>query len=109
MTGRAGGYCSGSAVPGSANTFAGRSGGFGWARNRPAWGQGFGLGRRGWRDMVQTTGLAGRLRGSGFGLQGQTDPAAEKNLLQNRAATLQSELDLINSRLQAIDTEKSAD
>lgn len=55
--------------------------------------------------MVQTTGLAGRLRGGGFGLQGQTVPAAEKNLLQNRAAALQSELDLINSRLQAIDTE----
>ena len=102
MTGRAGGYCSGSTVPGFDNTFTGRGGGFG--RNCPAWGQGPGTGRRAWRNMAQTPGSAGRLRGS-FGLQRQADPVAEKNLLKNQAAALQSELDLINGRLQEIDTD----
>ena len=106
MTGRAGGYCSGSAAPGFASTFTGRGGGFGYGRNCPAWRQSLGPDRRSWRNMAQATGLAGRLRG-GFGLQRQADPVAEKNLLQNRAAALQSELDLINGRLQGIDTEKS--
>jgi hypothetical protein len=54
--------------------------------------------------MAQAPGLPGRLRG-GFGLQRQADPMTEKNLLKNQAAALQSELDLINGRLQEIGTD----
>lgn len=104
MTGRAGGYCSGSAAPGFARAVSGRDGGR--ARNCPAWGQGSGRGRRSWRNMAWAANLAGRPGGS-FGQQNQADPAAEKNFLKNRAAALQSELDQINSRLQEREAESA--
>lgn len=103
MTGRAGGYCSGAAVPGFANTAIGRGGGFGFGRSCRAWGQGLGLGRGGRMNMARAAGPGVRPRRA-FGLQGQPDPAAERNTLKNQAAALQAEIEAINSRLQELDS-----
>ncbi len=105
MTGRAGGYCSGAAATGAANTAIGRGGGFG--RNCRAWGQGLGAGRGGRMNMVQAAGPAGRLRRL-FGLQAQQpDPAAERNALKYQVSNLQAEIAVINNRLQELDSGKS--
>lgn len=106
MTGRAGGFCSGSVRPGFGNTYIGR-GGFGYGRNWPDWRQG-GLGRRGWWNTTLPAGAAGRFRIGGFNWPVQPDPEAERNLLKNQVAILQSELNRINGRLQALEAKKSA-
>ncbi len=73
----------------------------------PAWGMRRGYcrgGGRGWRNMFYATGLPGWLRaGRNFMLGQNTDPGIPKQVLQNRAEILQSELDLLKKRLAEID------
>lgn len=106
MTGRADGYCSGSSIPGSANALAGRGFGVGSRRNCPARGQGQGLGggRRGWWNMFQATGMPDRMNVGGGTPQAPANPELERNILQNKAKTLQAQMDLIKNRLDALET-----
>ncbi|SDP64648.1 DUF5320 domain-containing protein [Desulforhopalus singaporensis] len=102
MTGRAGRFCSDRGMTGFANNSTGR-GGYGYGRNCPAWRQDFG--RRGWRNMAPPAGGTNRLLLSGSGRSASPDPATEKSILKNQAAVLQQELEQINVRLQALESE----
>ena len=100
MTGRGAGFCAGFGMPGYANSVPGRGFGMGLGRGR-----GFG-GGRGWRHWFYASGLPGWLRLGGYAtpdMYQKPDPAAEKQALKSQAAALQSELDLIKSRLGEIE------
>ena len=109
MTGRAAGLCRGSGIPGYANRKPGY--GIGMSVGR---GRGFG-GGRGWRHWFYATGLSGWMR-SGRGNTPDRSlaphlnpgPDAERQVLENRAAELQSELDAIKKRLSEIETGNAA-
>jgi len=98
MTGRAAGYCAGFATPGYMNGPSGHGygRGVGWSRS-------FG-GGRGWRNRFYATGILGWM---GYGAPAtaypRLDPAAEKETLRAQADALQSDLDLINKRLAALE------
>lgn len=106
MTGRGAGFCAGFNAPGYANpapgaAFGGRGGGFG----------GRGGGRRGFRrrNVYYATGMPGWMRynnPAGFAPAPQA-AADEKDVLKNQAAALQSQLDAVTERLEAL--EKSGD
>jgi len=87
MTGRRGGYSTGAAVPGYAGAFGarGRGGATGW----------FGGRRGGWGGGICCGGGAMR-----------PTLTAEKNLLENQAQALQTELELIKNRLSQLASEK---
>lgn len=115
-TGRAAGYCSGSGVPGYANSGPGRGLAMGFGRGRGAGGPGFGGGGRGRRNMVNATGLPGRMRFGGiaepYGYPApyqKPDPEMERRALKNQAETLQCELDLIKKRLGEVEAKTSAE
>lgn len=111
MTGRAAGYCVGSGMPGNANFMPGGGFGGGFGRCCTGFGQGFGNGGRGRRNMFYATGLPGWIRFSGtaapqgYGaLDQKPDPEMEKQVLKSRMQALQSELDLIKKRWGEIET-----
>jgi hypothetical protein len=110
MTGRAAGHCSGFGMPGYANpgpclgfrTGLGRGRGFGG-------GTGFGGGGHGWRHWFRATGLPGWMRCRGFASPYyKPDPESEKQALKSQAEALQSELDLIKTRLGEIENGSEA-
>ncbi|MDD4118342.1 MAG: DUF5320 domain-containing protein [Kiritimatiellae bacterium] len=88
MTGRAAGYCTGSAAPGFAGGGWGR--GFGYGRG---FGRGGGFGR-------------GFGRGWGWPAVGVAAPAADQELavLQQQAKQLQADMDLIQNRIQDLES-----
>ncbi|HPC58826.1 MAG: DUF5320 domain-containing protein [Kiritimatiellae bacterium] len=88
MTGRAAGYCTGSAAPGFAGGGWGR--GFGYGRG---FGRGGGFGR-------------GFGRGWGWPAVGAAAPAADQELavLQQQAKQLQADMDLIQNRIQDLES-----
>lgn len=108
MTGRAAGFCAGYGVPGYANPLAGAGFGRGWGY----WGRGGIGGGRGHRNWFYATGLPGWMRFGGFGVPAgvpwsfpQPDPEWEKKALRSQADALQSQLNMILTRLG--DREKS--
>ncbi len=88
MTGRAAGYCTGSAAPGFAGGGWGR--GFGYGRG---FGRGGGFGR-------------GFGRGWGWPAVGAAAPGADQELavLQQQAKQLQADMDLIQNRIQELES-----
>jgi hypothetical protein len=95
MTGRGAGFCAGAgSMPGYANPVRGYGFGAGYGRGR-------GIGRRRWRFASVMPGWMG------FGGPGPADqkpnPEFEKQILNNQAQALQSELDAIKKRLEEID------
>jgi hypothetical protein len=85
-------------MPGYDNAVPGRNAGLGFGGNRTALGRG--AGRRGWRNRGYLTGLTTGTRFSGNPPSSPfTDPAKEKQLLEQQAKVLQSELDLVRKRL----------
>jgi len=103
MTGRAAGFCAGYGQPGYANPVGGR--GFGMGRGRGfgfGRGMGFGFGR-GFRNRFFAAGAPGWGWG---GYAAAADPATgndEKQALKGQAEALQTELDAIRKRLEALD------
>ncbi|NLH17187.1 MAG: DUF5320 domain-containing protein [Phycisphaerae bacterium] len=100
MTGHAAGYCAGFGMPGYANLGRG-------------FGVGFGRGR-GWRNRFYATGLPGWMRFGGNVMPysfPKPDPEMEKLALKNHAEALQTELGLIQQRLnemeKTVSTEQS--
>ena len=118
MTGRAAGYCGGSATPGYndrtggpgyANPLPGRGFGLGFGRGFGARGRGFGGGGYGRRNMYHATGLPGWMRFGAYAAAygypeacGKADPEAERQALSAQAEYLQKELDSIRRRLDEI-------
>ena len=104
MTGRAAGYCAGAGVPGYANPIGGRGFRMGMGRGR-----GIGRGGFGFRHRFFATGVPG-----GFTApfeypvpMGEPDAEAEKLVLRQQAEALQSQMDYINKRLDALEAGKS--
>lgn len=90
MTGRAAGYCAGYAAPGFANAMGGRG----------VWGRGRGRGGRGFRNRFLATGLPGPMRGvASAGPFAQADPGQRKQVLENQAEALQSELNSVKEQI----------
>jgi hypothetical protein len=89
MTGRAAGFCAGSAMPGYANQGQGR---------------GVGGGRRGQRNRFYATGVPGRMW-SGWNVAPYQGPGqeTEKDNLKNKADALQAELNQLKTRLDEIE------
>jgi len=101
MTGRAAGFCADYGQPVFAGRGAGRGCGFGGSRGQG----GQGRGRHGCRNMFLATGLPGWMRaGVNAAPASAAVTEAEKQALRDHAATLQSELDLINKRLSEFET-----
>lgn len=108
MTGRAGGYCAGYAVPGYANPIGGRGLGFGYGR-------GLGLGFRG--GLGGRGGWGGRLTAPYAGYGYAVPPVApyvsaltrdqEIDALQGQAKYFEDVLADIKKRLGELETEKS--
>ena len=108
MTGRAAGYCAGSGTPGNANAALGRGFGAGFGRGPGFRGSGFRYGGSGYRCRFFATGLPAWNRFRAYSRTGQgTDPESEKQTLKNQADILQSELDLIKTRLAELDNSGS--
>lgn len=106
MTGRAAGYCTGAGAPGYANPGGGRGFGMGMGRGR-----GMGRGGFGFRHRFFATGVPGWQRAGQFGGAPVNpvpveypDAGTEKQELKLQAETLQSQLDFINKRLDALET-----
>ena len=93
MTGRGMGFCVGAATPGYMNpSFGyGRGMGRGMGRGR-GWGRGFGWGA-GYYGMA-----------SGPAPYPAANPAVDVNILKNEAQALQEELNLINKRIQEMES-----
>lgn len=106
MTGRRAGFCSGTGMPGYADTKFGRGTEFGYGRGRCTWSGGYGGGRRGRRNMFYETGLPGWMRyGTGSAPErypvpyAPADPEMEKQMLGNQVRELKQRLDMIQKRL----------
>ena len=101
MTGRAAGFCSGSANPGYFNPLSGGRLGLGMRRGWTQFSAGRGWCR--WNYGPMNPG------GVGYGFYaspGQgSSPAVEKQALKNQAEFLKSELELIKKRLEDIESE----
>jgi hypothetical protein len=98
MTGRGRGYCSGSDAPGIDAPGPGRGSGVGGG-----WGRGMGRGR-GRRNLFFATGLPGWLRFGPFRADQTPGPDGEKQILENQAQALQSQLDRIRQRLDDLES-----
>jgi hypothetical protein len=107
MSGRAAGYCAGFHTAGSENRPL-------WRDFRSGFAQDFGLGGRGggygWRHMFWATELPGWMRlGKYSAPKPNSDPARERQALKHQAEDLQSQLDLINKRLNELDSAATAE
>ncbi len=105
MTGRAAGLCAGYAVPGYANSLAGRGFAMGFGRGMGmACGRGRGFAGRGfgWRSMAYAApyGTAAQFQAP--------DPELEKQILMNQAKAVESELESIKKRLSELESAKSS-
>ena len=107
MTGRGAGYCRGNAGREIPYPAAGSGYGMGFGRGR-------GLGC-GWR-MGRNFGRGGWMRFGGYdtpygypGTYGQPDPDVEKQALAGQARSLQAELEMIQKRLAALESETTTD
>jgi len=106
MTGRGMGFCTVSETQGHINIGAGQGFGTGFGRGRGFGGCG---GGRGWRNMFNATGLPGWMRfGSNTEQNYSYDPETEKQALRSHAGILQSQLDQIKKRLDAVETKDQA-
>jgi len=86
-TGRAAGFCAGFQQPGYMNPVPGRGGG--------------GHGRRNW---FYATGLPGRARGAcGYTTPAMPGVPSESQALKGQAELLQSQLDLVNQRINELE------
>jgi len=95
-TGRAAGYCAGFGVPGYVHGVGGQGHGRG-----VGWGRGSGRERR---NRFYAAGIPGWGRfGAPVSSCPRPDPAAERQALQAQADALQSDLNLINKRLAALE------
>ncbi len=100
MSGRGGGYCTGSGVPGSTNPPVGRGVG------------GRGRGGRGWRNWFRATGLTGVQSAFGWSAAGapQTQsfeaPTRDQELgaLKDQATQIEGALGNIRKRIEALET-----
>lgn len=108
MTGRGAGMCAGNTGQGFTNAPAGRGFGMGFGSGRGL-GGGRGWSRRG-------VGRAGWSRFGGYetayavpGPYRQPDPEVKREALANQARNLQGELDLIQKRLAALESEPTDD
>lgn len=95
MTGRAAGFCAGNGLPGCKNPAGGRRGG-GFGRQRGGRGGGCG---RGFRNMFFATGLPRWTRVEGADAQAPND----KQMLRAQADALQSQLDAVRKRMEALE------
>ena len=97
MTGRGLGFCAGYDRPGFANDFG------------PGYGRGGGGGgRRGRRNMFYATGQPGWACYSGWGgVAPAPSPDAEREMLAQQAQALKGQLDQIQSRLDALESENA--
>jgi hypothetical protein len=76
----------------------------GMAHRRGGWGGGPTVGGRGWRNRFFAVGGPERMYFGGYPTPPQPDdPKLEKEFIENRSQTLQSELEAINKRLKNID------
>lgn len=92
-------------MPRDDSVLPGRNAGLGFGGNRRPLGRG-GAGRRGWRNRYYVTGLTAPMRFSGNAASSpSTDPAKVKQLLEQQAKALQSELDQIKKRLGEMEAE----
>lgn len=107
MTGRGAGYCRGNAGREISYPAAGSGYGPGFGRGR-----GLGCGRR----MGRNFGSGGWMRFGGYdtlygypGRPGQPDPDGEKQALAGQTRNLQAELEVIQKRLAALESESTTD
>jgi len=101
MTGRGAGSCAGAEISVFDPAVPVRNAGLGFGGNRRVGGRG--TGRRGWRNRC-FAGLTLPMRFSGTaGSSPSANPAKEKQLLEQHAKALQSELDQIKKRLGEIE------
>jgi uncharacterized protein DUF5320 len=105
MTGRGAGYCSGNAGREIPYPVAGSGYGMGFGRGRGC----------GWR-MGRNFGRGGGMRFGRYdtpygypGTYGQPDPNLEKQALAGQARSLQAELEVIQKRLAALESEPTTD
>jgi hypothetical protein len=107
MTGRGAGYCSGNAGTEIPYTAAGFGYGLGFGRGR-----GFGGGWRMGRNFGRGSGMRFGGYGAPYGYPatyGQPDPEIEKQALAGQARSLQAELEVIQKRLAALESESTTD
>jgi len=113
MTGRAAGYCTGSAAPGYMTPAPGRAFG-GWGGRCGDWGRGRG-GGRGWRNRFYATGVPGWARpGWGFGppapagafLEPSITREQEIELLRQQAEYFNETLEDIKKRIQELGSQE---
>jgi hypothetical protein len=97
-SGRGAGNCGGAGTPG----FIRRMGG-------AFLGQGRGRGGRGWRNMLNATGVPASMQSGTAGVTPAQMPAseAERQSLQDQATTLQSQLDEVKRRLAQFEAAKT--
>jgi ribosomal protein L15 len=88
------------------NNFGGRGFGMGFGRGAGFGGRGGRGGGFGFRNRFYATGVPGWARfGGGMAAPfANTDPETEKQALNNQAEILQTELDAIKKRLEALNT-----
>ena len=95
-TGRAAGFCAGFQQPGYMNPVPGRGAGRG--------GGCFGGGGHGRRNWFYATGLPGRARGAcGYTTPAMPGVPSESQALKGQAELLQSQLDLVNQRINELE------
>ena len=104
MTGRGAGFCAGFAMPGYANSAAGR-GAFGQGR-------GFGGGGRGRRNRFYATGLPGWARTGAFGapyggatFSQKINPQQELDALKGQAEYFEDILGNLNNRIEELESQ----
>jgi len=103
MSGRGAGFCAGTGMPGYANAAAGGGYNRGMMRNFAIYNRGFG-GGRGRRNMFFATGQPGWQRFGNLAASSiPTDPAWERQMLQNQAEALSGDLEQIKARLAEIE------
>jgi hypothetical protein len=94
MTGRGAGFCAGYDMPGYANPVPG------FGRGMGGWAAGRGGGGRGWRHWYYATGMPGWMR---YGTQpSAAEAAAPSPATGSRRETLETELDWLQERLNAV-------
>jgi len=101
MTGRAAGYCAGSAAPGFATLGMGRCRGV-----RPGWGRGRGFGRRCWGPPARYYGPQAACGVVGPWGARRISREEELDYLKDQAGELKHELDAISSRVKELEAEE---